>query len=40
MLHETHAHRTWIELHDSVPAARWVPGRRMGASESEAKFAK
>ncbi|KFI97540.1 flavodoxin [Bifidobacterium stellenboschense] len=29
-----------VQLHDSAPAARWVPGRRVAASESEAKLAK
>ncbi|NEG90271.1 flavodoxin [Bifidobacterium aerophilum] len=28
-----------VQLHDSAPAARWVPGRRVAASESEAKLA-
>ncbi|NEG54562.1 flavodoxin [Bifidobacterium platyrrhinorum] len=28
------------QLHDSAPAARWVAGRRVAASESEAKLAK
>lgn len=29
-----------VQLHDFAPAARWVPGRRMAASESEAKLAR
>ncbi|KAA8820072.1 flavodoxin [Bifidobacterium vespertilionis] len=29
-----------VQLHDSAPAAHWVPGRRVGANESEAKLAK
>ena len=29
-----------VQLHDSAPAAHWVPGRRMAASESEAKLAR
>ncbi|PJM72915.1 flavodoxin [Bifidobacterium primatium] len=29
-----------VQLHDSAPAARWVPGRRIAASESEARLAK
>ncbi|PLS26322.1 flavodoxin [Bifidobacterium parmae] len=29
-----------VQLHDSAPAARWVAGRRVAASESEDKLAK
>ncbi|WP_055428126.1 flavodoxin [Bifidobacterium aesculapii] len=29
-----------VQLHDSAPAAHWVPGRRVAAGESEAKLAK
>ncbi|PWG60704.1 flavodoxin [Bifidobacterium catulorum] len=29
-----------VQLHDSAPAAHWVPGRRVGANESEARLAK
>ncbi|MBT1166176.1 flavodoxin [Bifidobacterium simiarum] len=28
------------QLHDSAPAAHWVPGRRIAASENEARLAK
>lgn len=29
-----------VQLHDSAPAAHWVNGRRIAASENEAKLAK
>ncbi|MBT1181929.1 flavodoxin [Bifidobacterium sp. CP2] len=29
-----------VQLHDSAPTAHWVPGRRIAASESEAKLVK
>ena len=29
-----------VQLHDSAPAAHWVPGRRVGANESDTKLAK
>ncbi|KAB7791289.1 flavodoxin [Bifidobacterium leontopitheci] len=29
-----------VQLHDSAPAAHWIPGRRIAASESEARLAR